>query len=51
MLARAIEDGLVRPDEITGYESAAIGAGRAAPSHSLPVTTPRQVQPAPRTVS
>lgn len=27
MLARAIEDGLVRPDDITGYESAAVGVG------------------------
>lgn len=25
MLARAIEDGLVKPDDITGYESAAVG--------------------------
>lgn len=27
MLARAIEDGLVKPDDITGYESAAVGVG------------------------
>ncbi|WP_328871121.1 response regulator [Streptomyces sp. NBC_00287] len=27
MLARAIEDGLVKPDDITGYESAAAGGG------------------------
>lgn len=27
MLARAIEDGLVKPDDITGYGSAAVGVG------------------------
>ncbi|MFI2511530.1 helix-turn-helix transcriptional regulator [Streptomyces sp. NPDC018972] len=27
MLARAIEDGLVKPDNITGYESAAVDVG------------------------
>ncbi|WP_220136929.1 response regulator transcription factor [Streptomyces himalayensis] len=27
MLARAIEDGLVKPDDITGYESAVVGVG------------------------